>query len=385
LDSSLSHTGSTQATYVVTTDTQDDDIKCTVTATNSSGSTSATSDAISPGQTSAPPTGATAPTNTVPPSIFGTAAAGQTLTCSPGTWTGSPTFGYQWLDDGVVIAGATGSTYVVQASNVDDNLSCRVTATNALGTATATSKEVEPGSTILPPVTPVPPVTPGAPGSPTNAALPVVGGTPLLGSPLMCSNGGWSGSPTSFVYQWLRSGIPIANATGRGYLVTTADQGVSLSCSVTASNGIGSSTATSTPVTVGLVGRISVRRSIAGTPRADRLTGSSGSDTINGGAGADLILGGAGNDSLDGGPGNDTIYGGPGNDLVVGGAGNDRLIGGPGTDTISGGGGDDSILGADGKRDAISCGAGRDRVIADRVDLVARDCEHVTRRTLNAK
>jgi hypothetical protein len=43
-------------------------------------------------------------------------------------------------------------------------------------------------------------------------------------------------------------------------------------------------------------------------------------------------------------------------------------------------GGADSIRATNGKRDVISCGSGRDRVVADRRDRVGRDCERVTRR-----
>ena len=67
----------------------------------------------------------------------------------------------------------------------------------------------------------------------------------------------------------------------------------------------------------------------------------------------------------------DTFIGGPGNDTIIGGPGRDVLIGGPGNDVLSA---------RDGQRDRIRCGPGRDRVIADRFDVVARDCELVSRR-----
>jgi hypothetical protein len=76
------------------------------------------------------------------PAVSGTPAAGQTLTCERGSWTGIGTLSFtqQWLRDGVAIAGATGSTYVVEAADEGHELSCEVTATNEFGKSSATSK-----------------------------------------------------------------------------------------------------------------------------------------------------------------------------------------------------------------------------------------------------
>ena len=68
--------------------------------------------------------------------------------------------------------------------------------------------------------------------------------------------------------------------------------------------------------------------------------------------------------------GRDTVWGLGGNDLLRGGPGRDRLIGGPGKDRV---------LARDGARDTIACGSGVDRVLADRLDVVGKDCEIVTR------
>ena len=83
---------------------------------------------------------------------------------------------------------------------------------------------------------------------------------------------------------------------------------------------------------------------------------------------------------LDGGAGADTIFAGGGNDTLYGRAGNDVLRPGTGSDKAFGGGGDDTIAAADSQSgDRIACGAGRDRVIADKGDIVARDCEVIRR------
>ena len=122
----------------------------------------------------------------------------------------------------------------------------------------------------------------------------------------------------------------------------------------------------------------------------DRDDRSSGVGHVQGGAGNDVLInrsrmavdlvGGPGNDRLTGGRGNDGLTGGGGNDRLTGGRGNDRLTGGSGNDLLSGGRDADRINSHDGRRDRVDCGQRQDRVIADRVDRVARNCEHVGRR-----
>lgn len=81
------------------------------------------------------------PVNSVLPAITGTKTVGQTLTCSTGTWTKSPSFAYQWLRDGVPIAGATASTRLLAAPDAGALMSCTVIATNSGVPAVATSAQ----------------------------------------------------------------------------------------------------------------------------------------------------------------------------------------------------------------------------------------------------
>jgi hypothetical protein len=90
--------------------------------------------------------GGNAPTNTVAPAITGTAQEGQTLTCSTGTWTGTPTYTYQWKRNGSNIGSATNSTYTLVTADVGQSIKCTVTATNALGSSNADSNTVTPTS-----------------------------------------------------------------------------------------------------------------------------------------------------------------------------------------------------------------------------------------------
>jgi hypothetical protein len=106
---------------------------------DSGGYTFWASDANSPGGS---PPAPELPANSTAPSISGTAVTGQTVTCSPGTWTGSPTFTYAWKRDGATIAG--GQTYVITSADVGHALTCTVTASNSAGQASATSAATTP-------------------------------------------------------------------------------------------------------------------------------------------------------------------------------------------------------------------------------------------------
>jgi FG-GAP repeat len=84
---------------------------------------------------------------------------------------------------------------------------------------------------------------PGATAPPTNTGLPAVSGTAKAGGKLTCSPGGWTGAPTSFVYQWYRDGTPIQGATSSTYTVQKSDEQLTLTCAVTTSNAAGAARA----------------------------------------------------------------------------------------------------------------------------------------------
>src|SRR5262249_52998312 len=80
------------------------------------------------------------PANSVAPSITGATQPGQTLTAAPGTWSGSPSFTYQWLrcSDTMTctnITDATASTYELTDADAPSDIRVLVTATASGATA----------------------------------------------------------------------------------------------------------------------------------------------------------------------------------------------------------------------------------------------------------
>jgi len=87
------------------------------------------------------------PKNLGLPTISGKAAVGQTLTAGSGTWSGTTpmTFYYQWARSNAKggydpIAGATGNTYTLTASDAGHGVFVQVKAKNTAGVAWADSK-----------------------------------------------------------------------------------------------------------------------------------------------------------------------------------------------------------------------------------------------------
>jgi hypothetical protein len=86
-----------------------------------------------------------------------------------------------------------------------------------------------------------------------NTVAPTIVGTPQQGQALTADPGHWAGGPDAFGYQWNRCAAagtpcaPVAGATAQTYVPTPADSGSRLSVTVTASNSISQSSATSVP------------------------------------------------------------------------------------------------------------------------------------------
>src|ERR687887_2180647 len=191
------------------------------------------------------------PKATGEPTISGRPVEGNVLTASNGSWSGTGPFNYsyRWLrcpasgsggngEGCTAISGATFRRYTVRHADVGHRLRVRVTAANSEGSASATSN----ATAVVQP----------APARPRNTVPPTVSGTAQVGQTLTANNGTWVGQqPLTFTYSWRRCDTNGANcsdiggATGKTYVLTSADQGTTLRVRVTARNSAGSASATS--------------------------------------------------------------------------------------------------------------------------------------------
>lgn len=122
-----------------------------------------------------------APLNTAPPVISGTAAAGQTLSCTQGTWIGNiSTYTISWFRDGVPL-GATGSTYVLQTADIGYPITASVAVAGFTGTGYAMSAPLNTGSPY-----------------PVTMAQPFTAANGTLFSALGFTMGGAGGSQTEY-------------------------------------------------------------------------------------------------------------------------------------------------------------------------------------------
>jgi len=95
-----------------------------------------------------------------------------------------------------------------------------------------------------------------SPAAPANSAAPAIAGTPVSGQTLSTTTGGWTGNPSSYLYQWddcnaAGSGCtPIPAATSSSYVLTGSDVGYTVRSAITAINGAGVGSASSAATSV---------------------------------------------------------------------------------------------------------------------------------------
>jgi len=209
---------------------------------------------LDPGPIAIGPNPSGPPVASVPPTVVGTAKLGVTLAGVPGSWSGGKpvSFMYQWQQcdaagaNCIPISGATGETYKPTTADAGHALVLLVTAQSGGGAASAAS----------PPTLAIGASSSGVATQPVATTAPTVSGDTTAGQELTADVGTWSGSPTSFAYQWRRcdpTGVTcdaIAGAVSSTYTLTPADIGSTVSLVVTATGAGGSQAATTTPSAV---------------------------------------------------------------------------------------------------------------------------------------
>jgi hypothetical protein len=200
--------GATASSYTLATGDLESTLRVLVTATNPAGSATAASSVTSV------IAAAVAPTNSAAPSISGTAKDGQTLGASLGTWAGTApiTYAYQWQncnaqgEECVEVEGATGQHYTLGSGDDEATTRVLVTASNAAGSAQATSAaspEIQAGP-------------------PSELQAPTIAGNPGVGSALHADAGQWAGSETEVGYHPQADPASIYSAIER-FVSGTAD------------------------------------------------------------------------------------------------------------------------------------------------------------------
>ncbi len=208
--------GATKATYKPTSGDKGKTLKVRVTGSRSGYVTtvrySAPTTSVEPGMV-----GAT-------PKVAGTPTVDQEVTANEGTWSpAEATFSYQWYaksPSGQVykITGATSRIYQIEGRYAGYKLKVQVT-----GTATGYA-----------PVTRISGYSATIAKARFTTAAPTIDGTAEVGQVLTVVEGDWQPAPSSFSYQWYRSGTAITGAVKNTYTTVSTDLGKAITVKVTA-------------------------------------------------------------------------------------------------------------------------------------------------------
>jgi len=188
------------------------------------------------------------PRPTGEPSITGRTMVGQVLRTTRGSWTGTEpiTYQFRWFrcegrgapdaSNCTRIANASNASYVLRQADAGFRIRSQVVATNADGSARATSN----------------PTNVVQSARPTNTSEPTISGTPVVGNRLTANRGQWVGNtPITYAFQWLRCNAEgtdcseIQGATDNTYVLVNADVTRTIRVRVTARNDAGARNAVS--------------------------------------------------------------------------------------------------------------------------------------------
>jgi surface antigen len=158
------------------------------------------------------------------PTVSGTAKVGSTLTASSGTWTPSGvTLTYQWLRDGVIISGATKTSYALTNADVGHAMTISITGSKSgLASRTASSAPTAKVADVVKPKV----ITPGAPKIQNAEQM-------MVGDSLTADPGTWAPDGVELGYQWFRGDRAVSTATTTRYKISDADIGQRLTVEVT--------------------------------------------------------------------------------------------------------------------------------------------------------
>lgn len=177
---------------------------------------------------------ATPPAIITIPVITGNASVGQSLTSTPGSWSGTTpiTYYYRWQRNGIDIPGANVSTYTLVADDRATPVRCAVSAENLSSEVTVYSANT--ANVIM---------------LPENVRLPAILGALGVANTLTADAGQWYsirpiGTPA---YQWYANTTPISGANTSTFVITVTQQGSTIKVKVTITNADGSVSANSAP------------------------------------------------------------------------------------------------------------------------------------------
>ena len=215
--------GATGSTYTLTYSEQGQTIQVRVTFTDDADNEETLTSVATVAVAAAPNRDATGK-----PTIGGTPQVDQTLTASTSDITDQDgltnvSYGYQWIAGGSDIAGATGSSYTLTASEQGQTIQVRVTFTDDADNEETLTSEA----------------TVAVAAAPNRSATgkPTIGGTPQVDQTLTADTSPIDDADgltnVSYRYQWTAGGTDIEGATGASFTLTASQQGKTIQVQVT--------------------------------------------------------------------------------------------------------------------------------------------------------